>query len=311
MIKHWIECSLAASLVCGSLGAPAVFAQEVGTVHVVVTANAKSNEAQAVIPRDAVTLLADRKRQDISGWVPLRGSHAGLQLVVLLDDSARSNLGVQLNDIGNFIRAMAPTTQVAVAYMRNGASYMVQTFTTDHAAAAQSLRLPSGGAGTNGSPYFCLQDLVKRWPGDEDVRREVVMVTDGVDRYSGRGFDPEDPYVQSAIRDAQKAGIIVYSIYFRDSGRLDRSAFATDGGQNYLMQVSQATGGQTYYQGFGNPVSFQPFLNDIQIKLENQYELSFAAAPRKNLVPIQVKTTQPNTKLQAPSQVQVGTSPMQ
>ncbi len=44
--------------------------------------------------------------------------------------------------------------------------------------------------------------------GDSNVRREVIMVTDGVDRYSGGRFDPEDPYVQAAISDAQKAGVI-------------------------------------------------------------------------------------------------------
>jgi VWFA-related protein len=311
MIRQWIGFALALGLGYGVVAVPVSFGQELGTARAVVTADTRSNEAAPVIPREAVTALVARKRQEISGWTPLRGSHAGLQLVVLIDDSARSSLGSQLNDVRNFINAMPPSTQIAVAYMRNGSSYMAQNFTPDHAAAAQALRLPIGGPGTNASPYFCLQDLVKRWPEGGDVRREVVMVTDGIDRYSGRGFNPDNPYVQSAIRDAQRAGVVIYSIYFRDAGRIDRGAFATDSGQNYLVQVSQSTGGQAYYQGFSNPVSFQPFLSDIQHKLENQYELSFRAAPKKDLVSLQVKTTQPNTKLQAPTQVQVTTSPVQ
>ncbi|HEY4048374.1 MAG TPA: hypothetical protein VGM27_16035 [Acidobacteriaceae bacterium] len=311
MSSGWMGFALAFGLGCGTVAAAASFGQELGVARAVVTANTRSNEAASVIPREAVTVLANRKRQEISDWTPLRGSRAALQLVVLIDDSARSSLGSQLNDVRNFIDAMPPSTQIAVAYMRNGSSYMAQNFTPDHAAAAQALRLPLAEPGANASPYFCLQDLVKRWPEGGDVRREVVMVTDGVDRYSGRGFNPENPYVQSAIRDAQRAGVIIYSIYFRDAGRFDRGGFATDSGQNYLVQVSQSTGGEAYYQGFGNPVSFQPFLSDIQHKLENQYELSFRAAPKKDLVPLQVKTTQPNTKLQAPTLVPVKTLPVQ
>ena len=245
--------------------------------------------------------------QDVTGWVPLRGSRAGLQLVVLLDDSSRGSLGLQLNDLSRFVADLPPTTQVAIGYMRNGTANMVQNFTTDHAQAAKSFRLPSGTAGINGSPYFCLSDLVKHWPGgDRNVRREVIMVTDGVDRYSGARFDPENPYVKSAISDAQKAGVIVYSIYFRGMGRLDRSFAVTNGGQNYLTQVSGDTGGKVYLEGFGNPVSFAPFLSDIQRKLQNQYELSYDSTAKAGLQPLRVRTSQPNTSLLYPTRVLVG-----
>jgi hypothetical protein len=167
--------------------------------------------------------------------------------------------------------------------------------------------LPQGIAGSNGSPYFCLSDLVKRWPrGNNDVRREVIMVTDGVDRYSGGRFDPENPYVRAATSDAQKAGVIVYSIYYRGAGRFDQSALATDGGQNYLTQISGDTGGKVYLEGFGNPVSFAPFLSDIQRKLQNQYELTFVSTAKPGLQPIRVKTNQPNTSLQFPARVPIG-----
>ena len=249
----------------------------------------------------------NRKLQEVAGWVPLRGERSGLQLVVLLDDSSRGNLGLQLNDLRSFVTGLPPTTQVAIGYMRNGTPNLVQDFTSDHAQAAKSLRLPSGTAGGNGSPYFCLSDLVKHWPGgDSNVRREVIMVTDGVDRYSGARFNPDNPYVQAATSDAQKAGVIVYSIYYRGAGRFDQSAAAMDGGQNYLTQVSSSTGGKVYLEGFGNPVSFAPFLSDIQRKLQNQYELSFVSTAKPGLQSIRVKTSQPNTTLEWPSRVPVG-----
>jgi VWFA-related protein len=282
-------------------------AQETSTARAVVTATTKSTEGVSTVTRQSISVYENRKLQEVTGWVPLRGQRAGLQLVVLLDDSSQGNLGLQLNDLRSFVTALPPTTQVAVGYMRNGTANLVQNFTTDHAQAAKSFRLPSGNAGINGSPYFCLSDLVKHWPGGEaNVRREVIMVTDGVDRYSGGRFDPEDPYVRAAITDAQKAGVIVYSIYYRGAGRFDRSALVTDGGQNYLTQVSGDTGGKVYLEGFGNPVSFAPFLSDIQRKLQNQYELSFVSSAKPGLQALRVKTSQPNTSLQWPARIPVG-----
>jgi VWFA-related protein len=282
-------------------------AQETPTARTVVTVTSKSAEDVITVPQQSISVSEGRKVQDVAGWVPLRGAHADLQLVLLLDDSSRGSLGLQLNDLKNFLNALPPTTQVALGYMRNGTPNLVQNFTKDHAQAAEALRLPQGSAGINGSPYFCISDLVKHWPGGAgNVRREVIMVTDGVDRYSGRRFDPENPYVRAAVTDAQKAGVIVYSIYYRGAGRFDQNLTVTDGGQNYLTQLSGETGGKVYLEGFGNPVSFSPFLSDIQRKLQNQYELSFVSTSKPGLQPIRVKTNQPNTSLQWPARVPVG-----
>ena len=153
--------------------------------------------------------------------------------------------------------------------------------------------------GGSASPYFCLSDLVKNWPsGNTTDRREVLMITDGVDLYYGRSYDPNDPYVQAAITDAQKAGIIVHSIFFRDTGRFDNSQWTEAGAQNYLLQVSQGTGGRAYWQGFGNPVSFAPFLDDLSTRLKNQYELGILANPRNKtqLQPLKVKVSAPGAR---------------
>jgi len=282
-------------------------AQETSTGRAVVTAETKGAEGVTTIPKQSVSVYQNRKLQDVSGWTPLRGARSGLQLVVLLDDASGGNLGLQLNDLRSFLNGLPPTVQVAIGYMRNGTPNLVQNFTNDHAQAAKALRLPQGIAGANGSPYFCLSDLVRHWPGgNNDVRREVIMVTDGVDRYSGGRFDPDNPYVRAAISDAQKGGVIVYSIYYRGAGRFDRSALVTDGGQNYLTQLSGDTGGKVYLEGFGNPVSFAPFLSDIQRKLQNQYELTFVSTAKPGLQSIRVKTNQPNSSLQFPARVPIG-----
>ena len=299
---------LTAFILAGCLSA---FAQETATGRAVVTVDTKGAEGAVTVPQQSINFYENRKLQQVSAWTALRGERGALQLVVLLDDSSRGNVSLQWNDLRAFLMALPPTAQVAIGYMRNGTPNLVQGFTSDHAAAGKALRLPVGSAGISGSPYFCLSDLVKHWPNGEGpngrgVRREVIMVSNGVDRYSGRRFDPEDPYVSSAVKDAQRAGVIIYSIYFRGSDHFDHG-IVDDGGQNYLTLVSQQTGGQVYLEGFGNPVSFAPFLSDIQEKLENQYELTFVSSAKPGLVNIRVKSNLPNTTLKFPAMVQTGT----
>jgi len=134
------------------------------------------------------------------------------------------------------------------------------------------------------------------------------MITDGVDLYGGRGYDPSNPYVAAAITDAQRAGVLVHSIFYKNVGRADNGELTQAGGQNYLMQVADGTGGRAYWQGMGNPVSLVPFLDDLQTRLANQYELGILAAKPGNktaLQPLKVKTTAPGVKIDAPSSIVV------
>ena len=79
--------------------------------------------------------------------------------------------------------------ELLVGYMSNGRVAVEVPFTADHASAAAKIRLPLGMPGVSASPYFCLSDFVKRWPGtasDDGVvihgkARFVIMITNGVD----------------------------------------------------------------------------------------------------------------------------------
>ena len=75
---------------------------------------------------------------------------------------------------------------------------------------AKALRLPMGDPGGSGSPYFSLVYLIKRW-SEGPVPREILMLSDGIDRFGGSG--PSNPYVDSATEEAQRAGIVIHSIY--------------------------------------------------------------------------------------------------
>jgi hypothetical protein len=270
----------------------------------VVTVEPRHGSNVPVINREDVMVYQGRDRAKVTDWLALQGEHAGLQLFILIDDSANTSLGSQLEDIRQFINAQPATTAIGVAYMRNGIADVLQNPTNDHAQAAKALRLPFGDPGASASPYFSVTDLIKRWP-ETPVRREILMVSDGIDRFWGSG--PSDPYVDSTIEDAQRAGVIIFSIYMPGGGHFGHSFWRINWGQNYLSQISDETGGESYYLGFGAPVSFAPYLDDLTHRLTRQYLLTFLAKPEKKagFQQVKLRTEVPNAELVAADRVYV------
>ena len=294
--------------------APQLQAQTEGSpagASTVVTVLPKSGDAVAPVPQSALEVKVDGKTVQPLGWRAYgRGE---VQLVLLIDNSLRTSFGRNLEDLAAFVNTLPPNVSAAVAYMQNGVSAFSGPFTKDHAAVAKMLHLPGGSPGSNASPYFCIQDLAKRWPVESasgasqgPIRREVLMITDGVDEYNLR-YDPEDPSLRAAVDAPNRAGLVIFPIYYRDQGRLGSSFYETNAGQNYLFQVADATGGNMYYEGLTNPVSFTPFLTDLTRRLANQYELDVPVKPKKknSFADLKVKTDIAAVKLKAANRVAV------
>ena len=139
--------------------------------------------------------------------------------------------------------------------------------------------------------------------------REVVMITDGVDYYNPR-LDLNDPYVQAAIEDSVRSGLVVYSFYWMNRGRIDQSAYENNAGQSLLSEVTEATGGNSYWEGTGNPVSFDPFFKDLRQRFQNQYKLSFSSSlkGKPQVEHMSLKIEGAEAKIYAPQQVFVSRS---
>lgn len=297
---------LVLTAVATPMGAQSSLTPQGDMARAIVTVQPKRGKELRPIPRQAVVVETGNKAAEVASWTPLVGEKAGLQLLILLDDSSAGRLGSQLEDLKTFVVKLPPSTEVGIGYMRNGSALMTQDFTIDHAAAAKTFRLPMAVPGGNASPYFALQDVIKRWPKPQRaMRREILMVTDGVDRYSGARFDPSNPYLEAAVKDAQRSGVLVYSIYYRGAGMLDSDQGVVLGGQNYLVQLASETGGKCYLQGLSSPVSFAPFLEDFARLLQNQYELGFLTTykPESGLVPLKLKIDFPGVSITAPTRV--------
>lgn len=253
-------------------------------VTMTVTASVAGDKRMPQINPEDVRVKRGKQRLQVTDWAPAQGDRAGLDLFILIDEASDPRLGSQLDELRAFINAQPETTSIGVGYMRNASVQVVQDFTTDHASAADALRLPFGSAGAYGSPYYSAIDLMNRWP-DSQNRREVLMVTDGIDRthrHVGfkRGYNVNS-LVDSASAVAQRTGTMIHTIYFPGTGRLHRNYWEATNGQLDMAKLSDRTGGESFYLGLQDPVSIAPYLSQLQNTLDNQYLVSFSAQPGK------------------------------
>jgi hypothetical protein len=274
-------------------------------VHMVITDESVRGDGEVPILRpENVQIKQGKTPIKVDHLIPARGENAALQFFILIDDTCDSSIGNSLNDIRDFVNAQPATTVVGVGYMSNTTIQIVQNFTADHAAAAKAIRLPRGSLSSMDSPYLSLISLIKGWP-EQKVRREVLMVSDGIDRLRGQGMSdiqylptPGRDYrarpssmtggmstlsadADSASTAAQRYGVIVHGIYATGVGRAGRNSWEVQLGQGGVAKISEESGGEYFSLGGQNLVSFTPYLDRIQKVLNNQYYLVFQATPKK------------------------------
>ena len=244
-------------------------AKDPSAVVMTVTATAKKNAQPPALSKNDVELYQGKERVQVANFK--RGET--LYLAVLIDDSLRSTIASQWNDLRAFLMAQPKTTYVAVAYARNGEAVVAQDFTTDHELAAKALRIPMGSIGAATSPYLAVQDWIKRWPASGE-RSSIILFSSGIDYFRG-GPATLDPDLDTTISRAQKQNINIWTIYAPDSGRVGRGSFRAFNWQSNLDRLSQQTGAESYSLGLGMPVNLKPYFDRIQMNLNNQYLLAF------------------------------------
>nr|QST87828.1 hypothetical protein [uncultured organism] len=184
-------------------------------VQIVVTAKASTGRELPPLSHADLSVVLDEANRPVTECVALQDDSAGLELYVLIDEKVKPAATAGFDELRRFVSSQAAATAVGIAYMHNGEAEIVLTPTKDLARAAKALRLPSGNTSFLANPFNSLSALINGWSTGA-ARREVVVVTDGVDTFGDIGA--ASTYLENAIQDAQRAGVQVFSIYAPGTG---------------------------------------------------------------------------------------------
>jgi hypothetical protein len=229
--------------------------------------------APPALSKSDVNVDEGKQKKEVTNWVPAQGDRAGLLLAIVIDDANTTDLGSQLGDLRSFVTSQADTTNIGVFYASNGTIQTASQFNKDHEAVAKTIRLPFGNGGAYSSIYLSVMNLIKGWP-NTGARREILLIADGIDRF--RGDYPTSPDVDTTVDIAQKAGVMIHTLYANGVGRAGRNSFRVTMGQSNLSKISDETGGESFFQGFSAPISYGPYLQQLDLVLKNQYWLTYA-----------------------------------
>jgi len=183
-------------------------------------------------------------------------------------------------------------THVAVGYIRDNVTEFAQDFTENHELAAKAIRLPLGTGAIGSSPYLGTMDLLKRWP-QTGPRRSIVLISSGIDFFRGREAQIFNPDLDGVIERAQRQNTNIWSVYYPSSGhRFGGSSLLLNYAQNNMGKLAEDTGGESYYLFYQEPVALKPYFDEINLHLNNQYLLTFAASggSKGKLVTVKLKT---------------------
>ena len=249
-----------------------------------------------------LTISEDGDPQTI---ISLRGfGYAPVTIAILIQDDLVSSVGTEIKAIAEFVRRLPKGSRVMVGFVRAGSLQVRQKFTNDLEKAAKALRPPSGFASSAPyNPYVEVIEALRKFEAQPLGRRAILLVSDGLD--VSRGVDSSAPTqsldLQRAVNEAQRRSVAIYGFYAPTQLSAINPTLAANG-QSSLLRLANETGGLAFFQGSGAPVSFEPFLRDLDVSLQKQAALTFLSTHlNKGFHKIEIKSSTPGVKVAYPT----------
>lgn len=249
-----------------------------------------------------LTISEDGEPQTI---ISIRGfGNSPITLAVLIQEDLVPSVGNEIKDLAEFIRKLPKGSRVMVGYLRTGSLQVKQRFTNDLEKAASALRPPTGFASAGPyNPYVEVIEALKRFESQPLGRRAILLVSDGLD--ISRGVDSSSPTqsvdLQRAVNESQRRGVAIYGFYAPTLVAAANPALVSNA-QSSLLRLSNETGGLAFFQGTGAPVSFRPFIRELDTSLQKQAALTFLSTHlNKGFHRIEVKSSTPGVRVAYPS----------
>jgi len=232
------------------------------------------------------------------------GSSWPLNLFVLIQDDVVSSIGLEIKPLAEFIQRLPRGSRVSVGYLRTGSLQVRQKFTADLDKAAKALRPPVGLASSAPyNPYVEVIEALRRFDSQPAGRRAILLVSDGMDISRGVDFGSGGQTIdlERAIAQAQQRSVAIYAFFaptVTSSGNTNLTATA----QSSLKQLTDETGGRAYFQGFGAPTSFAPFIKDLKASLDMQIALTYLSThPKKGFHRVKIISSTPGVDVTYPA----------
>lgn len=233
-------------------------------------------------------------------------TNSPMTIAILIQDDLVSTVALEIKGLREFIKQMPKGSKVMVGYIRTGSLEVRQKFTGDLDRAAAALRIPLGSASAAPyNPYVEVLEGLSRFDSQPAGRRAMLVISDGLD--TSRGLDSSDAGqsidLQRAISQAQKRSVAIYSFYV-PSVALSRGGtqLLLGNGQGSLQRLATETGGKAFFQGTSAPVSFNPYLIELNGCLDRQLALTYLSTHgNKGFHRLQIRSVTPGVELTYPA----------
>jgi Ca-activated chloride channel homolog len=249
-----------------------------GLVHLVAAVSDRRHNFVTDLNKEDFHILEDGKPQTIQFFG--RQTDLPLRIAMLLDtsNSIRERLHFEKDAATDFLaNVIRRNKDMAFLMTFDNEPEVVQDFTGDPSILTDAIQKQRAGGGTsfNDAIYMAAQKLSKAplpETGDPEVRRVLVVFSDGEDNLSDRALS-------DAIEMAERSEVAVYSIststewLATETTDKPRKLFMTPG-DKVLETLSVETGGRVFfpYKVDDLAESFQ----DIGTELRSQYFIAYA-----------------------------------
>ena len=218
---------------------------------------------------------------------------------MLIQDDLVPSVANEIKPLAAFIRNLPKGSRVMIGYLRTGSLQVRQKFTSDLEKAANSMRPPNGSASVGPyNPYVEVVEALRKFDAQPLGRRAVLLVSDGLDISSA---PTQSIDLQRAVNESQRRGVAIYGFYSPTFASAANRTLAGNA-QSSLLRLSNETGGMAFFQGTGAPVSFEPFIRELDVSLQKQAALTFLSTHlNKGFHKIEVKSVTPGVRIAFPS----------
>ena len=275
--------ALVVVLALGAFPQDDVIKVDVDLVNVLCTVRGKNNALIGGLEKADFHLFEDAKEQEIKYFTRETDLPLTIGLLVDVSGSQERLIETERRAASAFFRSVLRPKDLAFLISFGKDSELLQDSTSSPKLLEDGLKelrlsVPVGGLHPGPVPTAQNQAGTVLWDAvylaanerlrTEAGRKVIVVITDGVDTGSRKTRE-------QAIREAQLADTVVYSIYYADT------AMFGGGGEGDLKKMSEETGGRVLKVDRKN--TLDDLFKEIQEEMRSQYAIAYAPTnPKKD-----------------------------